>query len=173
MALQCGMITKGFYLLANNISAAHSSRDIVEESKQCAFEILLHQHYYFHHTPNNNVLFPRLIKQMQYGRFDSKKDAVQELEQLFSAQPKRFGNTRIFQQFHHQLRETRLFYVTRHDAGRRRLVRTPSLEESILNVVVDRPDSSTRAVAHHISQTVYGVLNENRLHLFIFSKYKL
>ncbi|GFW29213.1 hypothetical protein TNCV_4132872 [Trichonephila clavipes] len=52
---------------------------------------------------------------------------------------------------HRQLRETCSFHVTRYDAGRRRAVPSPSLEEDILNVVADRPESSTRAVAHHLS----------------------
>ncbi|GFX54799.1 hypothetical protein TNCV_2556851 [Trichonephila clavipes] len=47
----------------------------------------------------------------------------------------------IFQRLLRQLRETRLFHVTRHDAGRRRPVRSPSLEESILNVVANRSES--------------------------------
>ncbi|GFY28532.1 hypothetical protein TNCV_4149631 [Trichonephila clavipes] len=66
------------------------------------------------------------------------------------------------------LRDTRSFYVTRHNAGRQRAVRSPSLEESILNVVAVRPESSTRAVAHYVSvshQTVCRVLNEDSLHL--------
>ncbi|GFV74110.1 multiple epidermal growth factor-like domains protein 10 [Trichonephila clavipes] len=42
-----------------------------------------------------------------------------------------------FQRLHRQLRETRLAHVTRHDAGRRRAIGSPRLEESILNVVAD------------------------------------
>ncbi|GFW00655.1 uncharacterized protein TNCV_2284011 [Trichonephila clavipes] len=75
----------------------------------------------------------------------------------------------IFKRLHHQLRETRLFHVTRHDAGQRRAVRSSSLEESTLNAVADRPESSTRAVAHHLSvghQIICRELKENRLHLF-------
>ncbi|GFU22481.1 hypothetical protein TNCV_1303951 [Trichonephila clavipes] len=53
---------------------------------------------------------------------------------------------------HRQLRETRSFDITRHDADRRRTVRSPSLEERILYLVADRPESSTRAVAHHGSE---------------------
>ncbi|GFU53323.1 hypothetical protein TNCV_2953581 [Trichonephila clavipes] len=62
---------------------------------------------------------------------------------------------RSFQQLHRQLRETRSFHVTRHDVVRRRAIRSPSLEESTLSVVGDRPESSTRSirnqgvVAHH------------------------
>ncbi|GFS52950.1 hypothetical protein TNCV_330971 [Trichonephila clavipes] len=58
---------------------------------------------------------------------------------------------RIFQRFNRQLRETRSFLVIRHDAGRRRTVFSTSLEESILNVVADRPESSIRVVAHLVS----------------------
>ncbi|GFT19324.1 hypothetical protein TNCV_3263301 [Trichonephila clavipes] len=38
---------------------------------------------------------------------------------------------------HCKLRATFSFHVTRHDAGQRRAVRSPSLEESILKVVAD------------------------------------
>ncbi|GFV56597.1 transposable element Tcb1 transposase [Trichonephila clavipes] len=58
---------------------------------------------------------------------------------------------RIFQRLHRRLRETHSFYVNRRDAGRRRTVRSPSLVESILNVVSDRPELSTRSVAHDTS----------------------
>ncbi|GFW29212.1 hypothetical protein TNCV_4132871 [Trichonephila clavipes] len=57
----------------------------------------------------------------------------------------------MLKRLHRQLRETCSFHVTRYDAGRRRAVPSPSLEEDILNVVADRPESSTRAVAHHLS----------------------
>ncbi|GFU66128.1 hypothetical protein TNCV_2858011 [Trichonephila clavipes] len=45
---------------------------------------------------------------------------------------------RIFQWLYRQLHETLSFHVTRHDAGVRRAVRSPSLEESTWNVVADR-----------------------------------
>ncbi|GFV97182.1 DUF4817 domain-containing protein [Trichonephila clavipes] len=80
---------------------------------------------------------------------------------------------RIFQQSHRQLRETRSFHVTRHDADRLRPVRNPSLAETLLNFVDDIPESSTIAVAHQVSvshQIVCRVLNENRLHLFHFRR---
>ncbi|GFX64822.1 hypothetical protein TNCV_4193171 [Trichonephila clavipes] len=44
----------------------------------------------------------------------------------------------LFQQLHLQHRETPSFYVIRHDASRRRCVRSPCLKESILNDVPDR-----------------------------------
>ncbi|GFX59775.1 hypothetical protein TNCV_1778141 [Trichonephila clavipes] len=47
---------------------------------------------------------------------------------------------RIVQRLHRQLRGTRSFYVTRHDAGQRKVEHSSSLEERILNVVADRPE---------------------------------
>ncbi|GFU75543.1 uncharacterized protein TNCV_2862581 [Trichonephila clavipes] len=64
---------------------------------------------------------------------------------------RRMPDHRFFQRLHRQLRETLSFLFTKHDAGRRRAVRSPCLEESILNVVTNRPESSTRTSAHHVS----------------------
>ncbi|GFX42888.1 hypothetical protein TNCV_5072521 [Trichonephila clavipes] len=81
--------------------------------------------------------------------------------------------TKFFQRLHRQLCETLSFYVTRHHASRRGTVHSPSLEESILIVVPDRPESSTRFVTHHVSvirQTVCRVLYGCRLHSFPFHR---
>ncbi|GFU69477.1 hypothetical protein TNCV_2282461 [Trichonephila clavipes] len=56
----------------------------------------------------------------------------------------------IFQWLHRQLLETRWFQVTKHDAGRRRAVHSPSLVESILNAVADRHESNRRSIAHYV-----------------------
>ncbi|GFT34023.1 hypothetical protein TNCV_4384741 [Trichonephila clavipes] len=75
---------------------------------------------------------------------------------------------KICQRLYRRLCETRSFLVIRHDSGRQRAVRSPSLDESIFNVMADRPESSTRAVAHHVKmshQTVSRAIHENRLHL--------
>ncbi|GFX01953.1 hypothetical protein TNCV_371421 [Trichonephila clavipes] len=56
---------------------------------------------------------------------------------------------RIFQRLHRQLCEKRSFHVTRCDAGQRRAVPSPSLEESILYVVADRPEA-WQAVWHQV-----------------------
>ncbi|GFU79959.1 hypothetical protein TNCV_578391 [Trichonephila clavipes] len=84
---------------------------------------------------------------------------------------------RNFQLLYRQIHEIRSFHVTSHGSGRQRAVRSPRLEESILNVVIDRPESSTRTIAHLVNvshQTVCRELNENSLHLsFIFNEYKL
>ncbi|GFX64925.1 hypothetical protein TNCV_450631 [Trichonephila clavipes] len=80
---------------------------------------------------------------------------------------RRMPDHRIFQWLHLQVHETLSFHATR----RVRAVRSLSLEESILNVVADRLESSTKATAHHLSVSHYSVcrvLNENRLHLFQF-----
>ncbi|GFU42850.1 hypothetical protein TNCV_3140261 [Trichonephila clavipes] len=44
---------------------------------------------------------------------------------------RRIPDDRIFQRLHRQLRETHSFHVTRQDAGRRRVLRSPSIEDSI------------------------------------------
>ncbi|GFT52905.1 hypothetical protein TNCV_1460131 [Trichonephila clavipes] len=84
---------------------------------------------------------------------------------------------RIFKGYIAIFCETRSFLVTRHDADHRRAVRNSSLEEIIFCVVADRPESSTRAIAHHVSvshQTVYKVLNEKIAYTSsIFSDYKI
>ncbi|GFX12008.1 hypothetical protein TNCV_2997921 [Trichonephila clavipes] len=59
---------------------------------------------------------------------------------------------RIFQRLHHQLRETRLFHVTSQRWSTKSCTQSkPECILSILNVVYDRPESSTRSVAHHVS----------------------
>ncbi|GFX91813.1 hypothetical protein TNCV_3530121 [Trichonephila clavipes] len=45
--------------------------------------------------------------------------------------------TEFFHRLHRPLRETRSFHVTRHNADRRRTVRSSSPKESILNFVAD------------------------------------
>ncbi|GFY36087.1 uncharacterized protein TNCV_4844591 [Trichonephila clavipes] len=83
-------------------------------------------------------------------------------------------NHRIFERLHRQLRETGSFSVTRRDIGRQSAVHSPSLKESILNDVANKPElGRTSAVAHHISvshQTICRALRENRLHLLHFRR---
>ncbi|GFV70489.1 uncharacterized protein TNCV_2868351 [Trichonephila clavipes] len=95
--------------------------------------------------------------------------------QMFHSQfpDRRMPDHVIFQQLHRQLRETHSFHVTTHYASQRRAVSGANLVESILNIVADRPESSTRTVAHHVSvghQVICRVLRENRLHLFHFQR---
>ena len=67
----------------------------------------------------------------------------------------------IFQRLHRQFSVTGSFYLTRHEAGRRRAVRSPSLEESILNTVADRHESSTRAVTHKVDVSHHTVCRKS------------
>ncbi|GFT95087.1 uncharacterized protein TNCV_1473481 [Trichonephila clavipes] len=94
-----------------------------------------------------------------YGRINGNgRDALRMYHTQFP--DRRIPDHRIFQRLHRQFPVTRPFHVTRHDAGRQRAVRSPTLEESILNIVAVRPESSIRAVAHHVSvshQTVCRV----------------
>ncbi|GFY08495.1 hypothetical protein TNCV_4970221 [Trichonephila clavipes] len=52
---------------------------------------------------------------------------------------RRMPDHRIVQRLHRQLRETRSFHFTKHDTIRRREIPNPSLGESTLNVMADRP----------------------------------
>ena len=68
-----------------------------------------------------------------------------------------------------RLRVRSAIHLARHEAGRRRTLRSPIVEGSILNNMVDRPESSTRANAHQIGvshQTVYRILKEYRFQPF-------
>ncbi|GFW75053.1 DUF4817 domain-containing protein [Trichonephila clavipes] len=107
----------------------------------------------------------------RYGHANSNGRAAVRMHHA-QVPDRRMPDHTIFLRVFRQLREKRSFHITRHDAGRRRTVSSPSLEESILNVVADRPESSTRAVAHYVRvshQIVCRVLNENRLHPFLTS----
>ncbi|GFU21306.1 hypothetical protein TNCV_1475891 [Trichonephila clavipes] len=100
-----------------------------------------------------------------YGRTNGKGRAALR---MFHAQcpDRRMADHRIFQRLHRHLRETRFFHVTRNDAGRQRL------EESMLNVVADRPESNARAVADHASvkhQTVCSVKRKSLTHLLFLA----
>ncbi|GFS94063.1 hypothetical protein TNCV_1810841 [Trichonephila clavipes] len=76
---------------------------------------------------------------------------------------RRMPDHRIFHWLHRKLRKTRSFHVNKHDAGRRRAVGSPSLEESILNVVPDRPESSVRR-ARWPFRTLYCLSFKHVLH---------
>ncbi|GFX90018.1 hypothetical protein TNCV_887161 [Trichonephila clavipes] len=74
-------------------------------------------HYMYNHANSNGIAALR----MYHGEFSDR----------------RIPDHRSFQRLHRQLRETRSFYVTKHNGGRQRAVRSPSPEEIILNVVSD------------------------------------
>ncbi|GFU71652.1 hypothetical protein TNCV_3035921 [Trichonephila clavipes] len=83
-----------------------------------------------------------------YSRANSNgRAALRMYHELFPDQP--MPHHRIFLRLHRQIPDT-FFLVTRYDAGQRRAVYSPSLEESLFNVVADTPESSTKVVAHHV-----------------------
>ena len=55
---------------------------------------------------------------------------------------------RIFQLLHRQLNETGSIHVAGYEDGRQIAVLSPSLVECILNIVIDKPKSSTKVVIH-------------------------
>ncbi|GFT29043.1 uncharacterized protein TNCV_3586921 [Trichonephila clavipes] len=88
-----------------------------------------------------------------YGRANDNDTAALRMCRMHFPD-RRMPDHRIFQWLHRQLRETRSFHVSRHDADRRRAVSSPSLVESMLNVVADRPESTTTAVTHYRVQAL-------------------
>ncbi|GFT89249.1 uncharacterized protein TNCV_4385621 [Trichonephila clavipes] len=58
---------------------------------------------------------------------------------------RRMPNHKIFQLLQRSHLQRLSFYVTKYDAGRRRPVRSPRLEESVLNVLADRPEFGTKS----------------------------
>ncbi|GFU36860.1 hypothetical protein TNCV_3580701 [Trichonephila clavipes] len=106
-------------------------------------------HYMYRNTNGNS----RAVLRMYHAQFPDR----------------RMPNHIIFQRLR-QLSKTRSFHVTRHEVGRRKAVRSPSVEEKkIFKLCIIHP--STRPDAHHVSvsgQTVCRGLNEKRLQVFHF-----
>ncbi|GFS57346.1 uncharacterized protein TNCV_492081 [Trichonephila clavipes] len=97
----------------------------------------------------------------------AKNDDDRAAIRIYHAQfpDRRMPDHRIFQWLVHQL--VKQVRTTRYDAGQRKVVRSPSLEGSTLNVMADRPESNTSVVVHPLSvshQTVCTVLKGHRLH---------
>ena len=62
---------------------------------------------------------------------------------------------RVFARLHQRLREYRSFDKRTQDCGRHREVRTPQLEEAVINLVEEQPTSSTRKIAFEDSELYY------------------
>ena len=77
------------------------------------------------------------------------RDALRMYREQFP--DRQIPDHRKFQRLHRQLNDTGSNHLTRHEAGRKRVVRSASLEKSILNTVGDRPESRTIAVIHQAS----------------------
>lgn len=73
------------------------------------------------------------------------KNAVRLYQQRFPN--RRLPNHQMFTSLHRQLHETGTFSVNVHDSGHPRHVRTPEMEEEILQRFANSPGMSTRAVA--------------------------
>lgn len=72
-----------------------------------------------------------------------------------------------------RLRETGTFMRHLADTGRPRLVRTPQLEETILEAIAENPQSGTRTVASDVgvsTNTVWSVFHEQLLYPYHFQK---
>lgn len=107
-----------------------------------------------------------------YGRANGNgREALRMYQAQFP--DRRMPDHRMFQRLHRQLCETGSFLSTRHTAGRPTYVRSPSLEETILNIVNERPSLSTRGISRLVGvshQTVIRILHDNRLHPFHFQR---
>lgn len=74
---------------------------------------------------------------------------------------------RIFARLHQRLREYGSFNKRTQDCGRHREVRTPQLEEAVLNVIEEQPTTSTRKIAFQLNvdhMTVFRILKEHLLY---------
>lgn len=74
---------------------------------------------------------------------------------------------RIFARLHQRLREYGSFTKRTQDCGRHREVRTPQLEEAVLNLIEEQPTASTRKIAFQLNvdhMTVFRILKEHLLY---------
>jgi len=74
---------------------------------------------------------------------------------------------RIFARLHQRLREYGSFDKRTQDCGRHREVRTPQLEEAVLNLIDENPTTSTRKIASQLNvdhMTVFRILKEQLLY---------
>lgn len=82
---------------------------------------------------------------------------------------RRLPNDKTFVRLHRQLCETGSFFGPRSNAGRAKSNRTVAVEEKILDMVADHPNTSTRAVASQIEvspSTTWRVLKDESMHPF-------
>lgn len=73
----------------------------------------------------------------------------------------------LFARLHQRLRETGTLTKRKYDCGRQREVRTPALEEAVLNLVYEQPDISTRKIALQLNinhMTAFAILKEQLLY---------
>lgn len=74
---------------------------------------------------------------------------------------------RIFSNIHRRLVETGTFNKNSNDAGRPRTVRTPQIEEAVLNEIEEHPETSTRKISVLLNishQVVWRILHDSLLY---------
>lgn len=74
---------------------------------------------------------------------------------------------RVFSDIHRRLVETGTVKKNTNDAGRPRTVRTPQIEEAVLNEIEEDPETSTRKIGEHLNisyQVVWRILRDSLLY---------
>lgn len=82
---------------------------------------------------------------------------------------RRLPHHTIFARLHQRLRENGTFMKRTADCGRPREVRTVQLEEAVLDIVSESPETSTRKIANMLNVsnfTVFKILKEQQLYPF-------
>lgn len=77
------------------------------------------------------------------------------------------ASSRMFSKIHLRLQQTGSFAGLHNNAGRPRSIRTADLEEEVLQIIEDTPETSTRKIALQIGcspKTVWNVLKQNLLY---------
>lgn len=89
---------------------------------------------------------------------------------------RRCPSSKLFIKIDRRLRETGSFNTASIDAGKPRHVRTPAMEEDVLNIFKDNPSTSTRAAASEVGvshQSVWRVLRAENMHPFHVQRVQL
>lgn len=73
----------------------------------------------------------------------------------------------LFLRLHQRLRENGTFKKRTYDCGRHREVRTPALEEAVIQIIEEQPETSTRKISLQLDinhMTVFAILKEQLLY---------
>lgn len=107
-----------------------------------------------------------------YGRANGNALAAQRLYAEQYPQ-RRLPHHSTFTSIHQRLREFGNFKKRSYDSGRTREVRTEALEEAVLNLIEESPETSTRKIADilHVSHSVvFRILKEQQLYPYHFQR---
>ena len=78
-----------------------------------------------------------------------------------------------FSNIHRRLAETGTFKRNRNTPGKPQTVRTPELEEAVLQIIDEHPETSTRKIGVTVNashQTILRILHDQQLYLFHIQK---